>query len=226
MLKISDDLPSLKEEMDLLCLMGLALTIILVFSNLASCILGSFRLKSPTYDEEVKKLEDDLKAGKITDQQAKAGTKLVKSYVSNYVNKQNLNSNEHIIDPDVLTPIQMALGNLNNGQQEEDPNIKYKTLKKKIAPSSKLYNSSYFQAKNKIAPAKPHDIQRALVDMQENKRKVKINEIDEHKINKFRDMGLLTEFNKPLRNYVPDDTASASSKKQPPKPFPNKGYRK
>lgn len=225
MLKISDDLPSLRSEMDMLCLMGLGLTIILIFSNLTSCILGSFRLKAPNYDEEVKKLEDDLKAGKITDLQANKGTKLVKQYVSNYVVKQNLNGNQYVIDPEVLTPIQMALGNMNNTQQNEDPNMKYKTLKKKVAPSSKLYNSAYFQAKNKVAPARPQDIQKALIDMQDNKRKVKINEIDEHKINRFRDMGLLTEFNKPLRNYVQEDTASATSKKPAPR-GPNQGYHK
>ena len=222
MLNITSDLPKLRAEMDLLSLMGLTLIIVLIFSNLFSCILGSFRLASPTYHEEVKKLKDDLAAGKLSDNQQKhlvQGTKKVQQYIGNYVNKQNLNEYGQPVLPDGVTPMPVGMSNGLLPLEKPDPNIKYKTLKKKINPSSKLYNSTYFQAKNKVAPARPQDIQRALIDMQENKRKVKINEVDENKINKLRDMGLLTEFNKPLRNYVQEDTMSVTSKKPAVKPY-------
>lgn len=230
MASLAEDLGSLKTDMDFLCLMGLGLTIIVVFANLTSCMLGSFRAASPTYQEEVKKLAQELASKGFVEEVISARKnvdpvrgliasqmKLMPKLSNGQLASRQLNPQQPqvFIDPSILTPIQAQIGVLQNA---EDPNIKFMTLKKKIAPSSKTFGSQFFQAKNKITPAKPAEISLALQNMQDNKRKVKINEVDEKRIAQLRDQGLLSEFHKPLRNYVTDETISASTKKLNKKP--------
>lgn len=216
MLSMTRELSYLRADMDLLCLMGLALTIIVIFTNLTACILGSFRAASSTYDEEVKKLKDDISKGVHEDILSARNVLPIKGLIRRQLKQMKKDGsgtqiNGTLVAQNILTPIQAQIGFM---EDQPDPNLKYKTLKKKIPQSSKLYNSTYFQAKNKVAPARPGDVSKALIDLQDKNKRVKINEIDEQQINKFRDMGLLSEFNKPLRNYLVEDTVTSNTKNQ------------
>lgn len=211
---MTQELSFMRTDMDLLCLMGLTLTIIIVFANLTSCIMGSFRAASPTYQKEVDKLKQDILKGLPEDLLNAKNVMPIRGLLRQQIKQMEKNGSQidsagnFVIDPAILTPIHMQIGML---EDRVDPNLKYKTQKKRIPQSSKMYNSTYFQAKNKIAPARPGDVSRALAELQDKNLRVKINEIDERKIDKFRDMGLLSEFNKPLRNYVIDDNMSAAT---------------
>ena len=79
--------------------------------------------------------------------------------------------------------------------------------KKKVAESSKKFGDKFFQPKvgtNKVAPLKPDDISRCLEDLRENGRRQQLDQVDEKFVDRFKNKGMLSEFNRPLRGYLED----------------------
>lgn len=79
--------------------------------------------------------------------------------------------------------------------------------KRKIAESSKKFGDKFFQPKpnsNKVAPLRSDDISRCLEDLRENGRRQQLNQVDDKFVDRFKNKGMLSEFNRPLRGYLED----------------------
>ena len=217
--------------MEFLCLMGLGLVFNLIFINLMMCVIGSFRKTEPEYYEKLKQYQEEAKAktekvdgATLKQNQGKneltVDGKKLKGPLVIEANKENLLSIEKVEGKKIEKKGEEVFIKSTDNQQEnrnlsrlQIGNNPVTSIKKKIAASSRMYSSSYFAAKplNKVAPIKASDISKCLDELRDGGRLKNLKEIDDKDISRFRDKGLLSEFNRPLRNYndykeeVPDD---------------------
>ena len=226
LLNIGLELPNVKSRLEVICLLGLGIVSAVVFINLTGCILGQFKLAQPEYYTELKEMEKEA-AGKepekekseMSQTQPTTAISQKKTMVSNTSAPKKESVKSEALKPATIAAPTVAIAGAPNSNSEkvqsDDPNNKYKQLKKVVAPSSKKFGASFFAPKpTKPNQVRPADVERALDDLKTAPKTNRLDQVDDKMIARFRDRGLLDEFNKPLRNYVVEDTVSGKGGKK------------
>ena len=191
---MADDYPNLKSNMNMICLIFLGIVVCILLINLADCLSSQFRIADELYYKEWEDLKHQTHQAEKAEEHA----------------KNNPGATDGVTPLQTAKAVPVTSGTeIVAGVPTVGGGNRPLKMVKKVAPSSQKYNSNYFAPKTKPNQVKPAEIERALDDMRANgKKRLRICDIDDKMINNYRDRGMLTEFQKPLRNFMKSDENS------------------